>query len=165
MLYDSENYKLERARKLKFEEIRQQAQEYFDESFVSANEFLENARFNYSKEWYKKASFMLHQACENYFYALRLVYTLKNTKLHNLSKLLDATRKYSPELQKNFPRNTPEETRLFELLRLAYVHARYNPDFKVTKEDIEALFPKVEKLRDVVEEVCNAQIESYREMK
>ena len=40
MLYDSGNYKLERARKLNFEEIREQAQEYFDEKFNYANDFL-----------------------------------------------------------------------------------------------------------------------------
>lgn len=161
MLYDSGNFKLERARKLDFEEIRQQAQEYFDDHFSSANEFFENAKFNYSKEWYKKASFMLHQTCENLFYTLRLVHTLKNSKQHNLSKLLGATHKYSDELRKIFPRNTKEEKRLFELLRLAYVEARYNPKFVVTKEDIDALLPKVEKLRDVTEQVCKTQIESY----
>ena len=50
---------------------------------------------------------------------------------------------------------------MFELLRLAYVEARYNRDFKVTKEDIDALLPKIEKLRDVVEETCKIQIKTY----
>lgn len=164
ILYDSSNYKLEPARILDFEEIRQQAQEYFKESFNSANEFFENAKFNYSKGWYKKASFMLHQTCENYFYALRLVHTLKNSKQHNLSKLLGATHKYSPELRKIFPRHTKEEKRLFELLRLAYVEARYNSKFVVSKEDIDTLFPKVERLRDMTEQICKSQIEAYQQM-
>lgn len=164
MLYDSENYKLEPARKLNFEEIRQQAQEYYNDNFNSANELFENAEFNYSKGWYKKSSFMLHQACENYFYALRLVHTLKNSKQHNLSKLLGATRKYSPELQIIFPRNTKEEKRLFELLRLAYVEARYNSKFVVTRNDIDALFPKIERLRNITELICKSQIETYQLM-
>ncbi|BEG61577.1 HEPN domain-containing protein [Coprobacter fastidiosus] len=163
MLYDSGNYKLERARKLDFEEIRQQAQEYFDEKFKEANEFLVDVANAYSRGNYKRASFYLHQACENLFYTLRLVHTLKNSKQHNLSKLLGATHKYSDELRKIFPRNTKEEKRLFELLRLAYVEARYNPKFVVTKEDIDAILPKVERLRDVVSEVCKSQIETYRE--
>ena len=163
MLYDSGNYKLERARKLKFGEIRQQAQEYFDEKFRKGGVFMKNAHYNYIDGEYPMTAFMLHQACENFFYALRLVHTLKNSKQHNLSKLLGATGKYSPQLKTIFPRNTKEEKRLFELLRLAYVEARYNPDFVVTKEDIEALFPKVERLRDVVEETCLKQIASYKE--
>lgn len=83
VLYNSGRFDLARRRKLNYSEIKQQAEEYFDEKFQSANEFLENAKFNYGKEWYKKSSFMLHQACENYFYAIRLVFTLQNSKQHN----------------------------------------------------------------------------------
>ena len=164
MLYDSGNYKLERARKLNFEEIWKQAQEYFDEKFETANDFLRSAMYDRKDEKYKMCSFHLHQTCENYFYALRLVHTLKNSKQHNLSKLLGSTRKYSPELCKIFPRKTKEEKRLFELLRLAYVEARYNKKFVVTKEDVDTLFPKIEKLRDITEQICKSQIELYRRM-
>ena len=163
MLYDSGNYKLERARKLNYEEIRQQAEEYYDEKCGYAGDFLTGAKYYYELEKYKMSSFHLHQACENYFYALRLVHTLKNSKQHNLSKLLGATSKYSPELKKIFPRKPQEEKRLFELLRLAYVEARYNPKFVVTKEDIDALLPKVERLREITEQTCKAQIETYRQ--
>lgn len=163
MLYDSGKYKLERARKLDYEEIRQQAQEYFDEKFRKSEVFMKNAHYNYIDSEYPMASFMLHQTCENLFYTLRLVHTLKNSKQHNLSKLLGSTHKYTDELRKIFPRNTKEEKRLFELLRLAYVEARYNPKFVVTKEDIDALLPKVERLRDVVQETCMNQIESYKQ--
>lgn len=99
------------------------------------------------------------------FYTINLVHTLDNGKQHNLQKLFRATRNYSPELAAIFSFNKEEDKRLFEILKRAYVEARYNPDFVVTQEDIDALFPKVEKLRDVVSEVCKAQIESYREMK
>ena len=51
--------------------------------------------------------------------------------------------------------------RLFDLLQRAYVESRYNPDFEITKEDIDALLPKVERLRDIVERVCTAQISYY----
>lgn len=165
MLYDSGNFKLESARKLNFKEISEQAEEYYEEKLNEANEFLLDTTNTYNRGNYKRASFYLHQACENFFYALRLVYTLKNSKQHNLSKLLGATNKYSSQLKKIFPRNTKEEKRLFELLRLAYVEARYNKNFVVTKEDIEALVPKVERLRDVTEQVCKAQIEAYRQMR
>ncbi len=43
MLYDSGKFKLTRRRKLNFDEIKQQAQEYFDEEFRKANLFLSNA--------------------------------------------------------------------------------------------------------------------------
>lgn len=161
LLYDSGNYKLERARKLNFEEIRQQAQEYFDDKLQKAERYFYMVGVSYQKGWYQEAAFSLHQTCENLFYTLRLVHTLKNSKQHNLSKLLGATRKYSDELRHIFPRNTKEEKRLFELLRLAYVEARYNPKFVVTKEDIDALLLKVEQLRDITERICKERIKSY----
>jgi HEPN domain-containing protein len=163
ILYNSGKYKLARRRKLNFDEIKEQAQEYFDEKFESADQFLETARFTYGKEWYKKAAFNLHQACENYYYAIRLSFTLRNNKQHNLSKLSGSTKRYSEDLKKVFPQNTLEEKRLFTLLKAAYVDARYNPHFVVTKEDIDKLIPKVELLRDITERICRERIKGYNQ--
>lgn len=77
VLYDSGKFKLARRRKLSFEEIKQQTQEYFIDKFNYANDFLEGAKFYYEKEKYKLASFNLHQTCENLIYAIRLVNTEK----------------------------------------------------------------------------------------
>jgi len=60
-----------------------------------------------------------------------------------------------------FPRDTEEEKRLFELLKAAYIEARYNTKFIVTKEDIETLIPKVELLRDITKHICKQKIEEY----
>lgn len=164
ILFNNGKYKLARRRKLNFDEIKEQAQEYFDEKFEEANFFLDDTVVNYKKERYKRASFYLHQACENFYYAIRLSFTLRNNKQHNLSKLSGSVKKYSEDLKSVFPQNTPEEIRLFKLLKAAYVDARYNPLFVVTKEDIDALIPKVELLRDITERICRERIESYGEI-
>lgn len=165
ILYDSGNFKLARRRKLSYKEIKQQAQEYFDDKFKSANDFLQIAKMTaYDLNLYVKASFLLHQACESYIYAIRLVFTLENPKQHNLSKLIDSVKKYSHEFIKVFPQDTPEEKRLFELIKAAYVNGRYDPDFIVNKKDIDALVPKVEVLRDITKQICEAKIKEYSEM-
>lgn len=164
VLYDSGKFKLARRRKLSFEEIKEQAQEYFNDKFDRANSFIEQAKFAYSREDYRMSSFDLHQACENYIYAIRLVYTLENPKQHNLTKLLNSVKKYSNEFIKVFPQDTPEEKRLFELIKSAYVNGRYDPDFVVTKEDIDSLVPKVELLRDITKHICEEKINEYGEM-
>ncbi|GHV37837.1 DNA-binding protein [Bacteroidia bacterium] len=161
VLYDSGKHKLARRRKLNFDEIRQQAQEYFDEKYENAERKLEVAKYTLEKGWYKDSIFNLHQACENYFYAIRLVFTLQNPKQHNLSKLLNSVKKYSDDFLKVFPCDTVEEKRLFNLIKAAYVEGRYNPDFLVTKEDIDALIPKVELLRDITKRICEVKIEEY----
>lgn len=164
ILYDSGKFKLARRRKLNFKEIQQQAQEYFDEKFENATDFLDGAGYYYVKEKYKMASFHLHQASENFYYAIRLAFTLRNNKQHNLAKLSASVKGHSEELAKVFPRDTTEEKRLFTLLKDAYVEARYNPDFLVTKEDIDALLPKVELLRDITKRICEGKIREYGEM-
>ena len=164
ILYDSGKFKIPRRRKLNFEEIKQQAQEYYSEKFKRGNEFYEMAKSAIEKEFFQMASFQLHQACENYFYAIRLVYTQQNSKQHNLTKLLNSVKKYSTDFVKVFPQDTPEEKRLFELIKAAYVNGRYDPDFVVTKEDIDALVPKVELLRDITKRICEEKIKEYGEM-
>ena len=163
VLYNSGKYKLARRRKLNFAEIKEQAQEYFNEKLNEANEFLVDTINAYNRENYKRASFYLHQACENYYYAIRLTFTLRNNKQHNLSKLSSSTKRYSEDLVTVFPQDTFEEKRLFILLKAAYVEARYNPYFVVTKEDIDKLVPKVELLRNITIRICDMRIKEYEE--
>lgn len=163
VLYDSGKFKLARRRKLNLEEIKQQAKEYFDDKFEKGNFFFDDAIANNEKGRFQMSSFYLHLACENYIYAIRLVNTLENPKQHNLSKLLNSVKKYSNEFIRVFPQDTPEEKRLFELIKAAYVNGRYDPDFVVTKNDIDALVPKVELLRDITKRICEEKIIEYGE--
>lgn len=161
MLYDSGRFKLERRRKPRFDEIKQQAEEYFEDKFGNAKEFLLGSRFFYEQGFYKKAAFILHQACENAYVAIRLVHTLKNSKLHDLEKLIKLVHRYSNDLPQVFPRNSNEERRLFKLIKAAYIEGRYNPQFVVTKEDIDALEPKVRLLHEITERICKEKIAYY----
>lgn len=164
LLYDSGKFKLARRRKLDYKEVQQQAREYFEDKFHKANVFLKDAKTNLNEGEFVQSSFYLHQASENYYHSIRLASTLRSTKQHNLSKLSTAVRRYSKELALVFPRQTEEDNRVFELLKAAYIEARYNPKFIVTKEDIEALIPKVELLRDITKRVCEQKIEEYGQM-
>lgn len=163
MLYDSKQFKLARKRKLNYAEIKQQAEEYFNEKFNKANSFLDQAEYAVTRKDYVMASFLLHQACENLYYAIRLVFTLKSNKQHNLSKLSSSVKSFSPDLANVFPLHPKEEKRLFDLIKAAYVEARYNPKFVVTKGDIDALIPKVELLRDITKRICEGKIGEYGE--
>lgn len=164
VLYDNEKFTLAEQRPLRFDEIKQQAEEYFKDKFGRASSFLKGASFYFSEEDYKMSSFHLHQACENSFQTIRLVHTLTNPKQHNLSKLFSFTRKYSSDLLSVFPNDTPEEKRLFELLKSAYIEARYNPKFIVTKEEIDALLPKVKRLLEITKQVSEDKIAEYAKL-
>lgn len=162
MLYDSGEYTLATPRELNFTKIKEIAQEYYDERFSDGVDFIKGANFYYQNENYQKAIFLLHQTAENFIKTIPLVYALYGHKEHDLEFLLNKSKCYTLELIKVFPRDTEEEKRLFALLRRAYLEARYNKkNFIVTKEDIDALIPKIEQLRDIVEKVCTERIAYY----
>ena len=162
MLYDSGQSKLFRRRKFNYSEIEGLAKMYFKVHFGSAEEFLLGAKFYYEQGLYKKASFLLHQTCENLYNTLILTCSLYTGKDHKLENLASAAKRYSLDISTPFPRDTEEEKRLFQLLVDAYIQSRYNVGFIVKREDIEALIPKVEFLRDIVRKCCEERIKEYR---
>lgn len=161
ILYDSGTYKLARRRKLDYTEIRDRAQKYFDDKFTLALDLFENVSFDYKRGKYKLSSFHLHQSAENFLRTIPMVFILYGHKSHDLSELMNAAKKHTTDIFKAFPRDTEEEKRLFDLLQRAYIESRYNPDFEITKEDIDALIPKIEQLRDIVDKVCCERIAYY----
>ena len=164
MLYKRGKNKLARRKPLKFGEIKKQGEEYFGEKYAKARLFMEQAVFMYDKEEYVMSSFNLHQACENLFNAIMLTFTLKNDKEHNLEELFKASRGYAPELIRVFPVGDEEEERLFKILVCSYIEARYNPEFKVSREDVEDLMVKVEKFEEVTKQVCERRIKEYEKL-
>ncbi len=161
ILYDSGTYKLARRRKLDYTEIKERAQKYFDDKFGRANQFLKGVTFYCEDGDCRMASFHLHQSVENFLRTIPMVFILYGHKSHDLSELMNAAKKHTTDIFKAFPRDTEEEKRLFDLLQRAYIESRYNPDFEITKEDIDALIPKIEQLRDIVEKVCCERIAYY----
>lgn len=164
ILYDGGKLKLVRRRKLRYDEIQQQARRYFNYKWDKADSFLRGVYFYLNENDYVMASFHLHQVFESCYFAILLVFTLRNNKQHNLLKLYSSVRHYSQELGTVFSFTDAEEKRLFYLAKDAYIHSRYNPKFVVAREDIEALLPKMELLRNIARRVCQQRIEEYGKM-
>ena len=161
VLFDSGTYKLARRRKLDYTEIRDRALSYYNEKLACVDDFVIACNSLYKLNRNKRASFQLHQSVENLLRVIPMVFTLYGHKSHNLSELMNAAKKHTTEIFRVFPRDTQEEQRLFDLLQRAYIESRYNPDFEITKEDIDALIPKVEQLRSIVERTCRERIAYY----
>lgn len=162
MLYDSGECQLAKPGELDYAEIKKIAEEYYDDKFSDGLDFFKGANFYYQEENYHMTAFMLHQATESFLKTIPLVYILYGYKEHDLQFLIEKCKPYTLELAKVFPCDTDEEKRLFDLLRRAYLEARYNKkNFIVTKADIDALVPKIELLRDIVEKVCEERIAEY----
>lgn len=161
VLYDSGTYTLARRRKLDHTEIRDRALSYYNEKRACVDDFVIACNSLYKLDRYKRASFQLHQSVENLLRVIPMVFILYGHKSHDLSELMNAAKKHTTEIFEVFPRDTAEEKRLFALLQRAYIESRYNPDFEITKEDIDALISKIEQLRDIVKNVCRERIAYY----
>jgi hypothetical protein len=67
----------------------------------------------------------------------------------------------NPELAMVFPLETPENKRLFKLLRNAYVDARYKPGYAITEEELSQLANQVNQLKTLCEKLCQEKIASF----
>lgn len=161
MLFNKGDHQLIEGKPLNYEEIYAEAERYFKGKFKKGNSFVRSAVHAFNDKDYQLLSFNLHQACEFYFLAILLTYTLSNRKVHDLSKMLRASLKYVPQLQSLFPFDSKEEKYIFNLLRKAYKEGRYNDDFNPSREEVIAQQKKVYALRDLTEKVCMQQLEKY----
>ena len=160
LLHDAGEVSLAQRRELNLFEIKQIAERDFQNWFYSANEFLIDAINAADRNSLKKAAFELHQAAERLYNAIMLVFTGYKPKTHNLNKLKALTKRFSKTLYEIFPENTNEEKHLFVLLQKGYIDARYNDNYQVTKNELNALIEKVKTLQDVTTQICKERISS-----
>ncbi len=117
LLYDAGTTSLAKRKPLSPSEMKEIAQQYFDQWFTGATEFLEVASFCLQNERLKIGAFNLHQAAERTYNAVILVETGYKPKTHNLDKLKRYSKRFSENLDSIFPENSPAEKHLFDLLQ------------------------------------------------
>ena len=113
-------------------------------------------------EWSKTAAFNLHQATETAYACFLLVRTLYFPRSHNIKFLRSLAEDNEPRLIEAWPRATKLDRRRFELLKRAYVEARYSTSYEVSRDDLEALTHSVRQLRDIVEVVSRERLDELR---
>ncbi|HJK86427.1 MAG TPA: HEPN domain-containing protein, partial [Candidatus Megaira endosymbiont of Nemacystus decipiens] len=162
LLYDSGTHELSEPAELDKDEVRKIAQDDYDYWYKRGSGFLIDTNSPMKRNDYAIATFYLHQATESFYNAILLVFTGYKPKTHDIKKLKGMVNSYHEDLLKIFHFDTPEQTKCFELLRDAYVEARYNKNYKITEEQLSYLTTRVEKLKNVTEKICLAKIKSYR---
>lgn len=164
LLYDNGTFQIGKPEKLPYREIKQYAEEEYEECFPLAEGFLRHGELAYEDGDYKLGSFLLHQACERFYKSFTLVYNGIRPKSHELKVLGAMVRSCSRGFANVFPTNTPEENKAFDKLCRAYIEARYNRLFTVNKEEYEYMLARTEVLREVTIRECAARITYYDEM-
>jgi uncharacterized protein len=154
LLYDSRRVPLVKAEMPNLEEVKWMAQRDFERWGQQARAFFRSAEFNLDIREWKIATFLLHQAAEQAYQAILLVFTGYKPTTHNLDKLRRYTNRFSVELAMIFPRDNPEEDDVFRLLSSGYVDARYKEEFMITEEEARVLLERVRRLLNITERVC-----------
>lgn len=143
------------------------ADRYFREKLGDIAVWIETAESQRSREddpvrYRRHAAFNLHQATEAAYACFLLVRTLYFPRSHNIKFLRSLSEDKEARLVDAWPRETRADRRRFELLKRAYVEARYSPSYEISVEDLDAIMQSVRKLRDIVEQLCTEQIDMLR---
>lgn len=161
ILYDSKNCELAKAKELTPKEKLGQAKADFKHWFKKANGFYRQFEHALDDKDYEIAAFDLHQAAECYYGAVLLVHTNYKPKRHNIKKLCKQATEQDPIFLKTFPLGTQQERDRFELLVKAYVGARYDPDYKITAEELKYLARCIELLKEQTQTSCETKMKSF----
>jgi predicted nucleotidyltransferase/HEPN domain-containing protein len=157
-LYELEGHELVPPTPLSVVEQQEEARRNFEEWFPSASNYAELARNAIHKRMTKEAAFLLHQAAERAYHCVLLALTLYSPKSHKLNFLRGQAEGQEPRLIQAWPRDMKFAHRCFELLRRAYVEARYSPHYTITDEELAWLADRIEKLQILVKAVCEERL-------
>ena len=163
LLFEEPGHPFAEPKPLSRPEALRETRDYFEEWFESACGFQRNAGYAIRDKDNKLAAFLLHQATERYYHCLFLVRTLYSPKTHNLNQLRQLAEAIEPRLKEVWPRSTKFERRCYELLRDAYVKARYSRHYRITDEQLAWLAGRVEALQTIVRELCETRIAELAE--
>jgi predicted nucleotidyltransferase len=162
LLYDTPGAKLHKPADLKARVALEEAERHYEQWMASSAEFQAGTGFYIQRASYNLAAFSLHQASEHLYHCLLLVVMLYSGKAHNLAFLRKKAEAIDIRLAEAWPRETKFERRCFELLREAYVKARYSEHYRITAEELAWLAERVDVLRARVADACEARLAELR---
>jgi predicted nucleotidyltransferase/HEPN domain-containing protein len=137
----------------------QMANAYFEEWLKKVDDAIEIAEFCIERDKRKDAAFTLHQATERAYICFLLVRTLYFPRSHNIKFLRSLAEDSEPRLIDAWPRDRRLDRRRFQLLKRAYVEARYSTAYEISIEDLNAILQCVRDLRDTVEQVSRERLD------
>lgn len=135
-----------------------EAQTHYSDWLATAEGFRDTASYSRSQGRRKEAAFLLHQSTERLYHCVLLVLTLYSPKSHNIVFLRRRCEELDARLASAWPHEDKFQRRCFELLRAAYVKARYSPHYRITDAELAWLDQRIVVLRDLVKTVCDERL-------
>jgi predicted nucleotidyltransferase/plasmid stabilization system protein ParE/HEPN domain-containing protein len=168
-LFEEPGFPFERPGELTEEEAREEAQLYYAKEFTGIGRSMrmaEHARadaqaeFNPDEQryWRNEAAFNLHQAMERAYYCLLLTMLLYQPKSHSLNFLSKRGEQIDERLIGVWKQDTKFGKRCYELLRAAYIKARYSPHYKIDDDELDWIAARITELQALVKVICEERL-------
>jgi HEPN domain-containing protein len=154
MLFDSRRFSLAKPKALNAEERLALAERNFTNWYDSATEFWRGSRYYASRSLLKHAAFLLHQATERYYHSALLVFTGYKQRTHDIELLGEQAGEQHALMADVLPKSDPDDKHLFDLLKKAYIDARYSMSYRITADELTELQKRVLVLADRVRAAC-----------
>ncbi|WP_395398200.1 HEPN domain-containing protein [Novosphingobium sp. BL-8A] len=136
---------------------------YFESWSKKVGSGLKLAAYALAEGELNDAAFLLHQATERAYICYLLVRTHYFPRSHNIKFLRSFAEGKDSRLIEAWPREARIDRRRFELLKRAYVEARYSTSYEISIEDLEAITERVHALRELTDIVCQERLAQLRE--
>ena len=168
-LFEEPGYPLEKPGELTEEEAREEAALYYAREFDGIERSLRTAELQRAEgarqndpdkraKWRKEAAFNLHQAMERAYYCIMLVLVLYQPKSHNLNFLSKRAEQLDERLMGVWKTDTKFGKRCYELLRAAYVKARYSEHYKIDDDELDWLTDRITDLQTLAKAICEERL-------
>jgi len=154
LLYDSKKYPLNWVKNIDGERRKEIQKEDFNMWFEDAKIFFWHYKFDFKNWDYKIGAFHLHQTTEKLMTAYLLVKTGYKPKTHDLEVIYRKIKEENTLFDTLFDLSNEKENYHFELLRKAYIEARYSKTYKITQEESKFLEDKILLMIALVEKLC-----------
>ncbi|MBN1961395.1 MAG: HEPN domain-containing protein [Deltaproteobacteria bacterium] len=160
VLYDSHHVQLAKPKAATIKERFDLTKGYFKTWFASATS-LWNVSHHIPFAERRMAAFLLHQAAERYFHAVTLVYDGYKHRTHNLELLAAYAEPHHQLLQPSLARSVDEDKHYFDLLKRAYIEARYSLKYDIDQTELIQMRSRVCNFAKRVRLVCLEKLASY----
>lgn len=162
-LYELPGHPFAQPQPLRAAEARDAARRYYDEKLGDIDVWIKEARQHLadateSRHARKHAAFRLHQATESAYICFLLVTTFYFPRSHNIKFLRSLAEDTDKRLTVAWPREQRADRRRFELLKRAYVEARYSDQYDVDADDLTLQLESVTQLRNLVVKASEERI-------
>ncbi len=172
LLYDADNRASARAPKSNLLEpstpdpqrAYEMASEFYKYWNQSAAQTLHLARESMKQgpAWVRTSAFQLHQVTEAIYRMVLLTVTLYAPATHHLGKLRQKCEAIDPRMAEAWGPDQKPYRRYFELLRRAYVEARYSPVYETTPEILKWQAERIGRLLEIADASCRERLEKLK---